>query len=702
MNADAAPGKDGDRRATPTTATIAEQRPKVRAVPGASRPVLQRALELATDGLHVIGTKLDKLPVGATWKEFQTVAPSTADLYAMAEDPRCVGFAVLCGAGRPVLCLDVEKAGVDDSRLRELLDLLPTSCRVSTPSGGEHAWFEVTEGDVPSGTKLAYHLNGAGSVLLAETRGVGQYAVILGPGRELPDDFEPKQVTRTQLDKVLAVIAAMSELEPTPPKRERAPLLEPYWRGDSPTADALADLLMDDAITWANVLDRGWTMVGYDHDGRSHWLRPDYGQPPTSADSGNGAERMRDGPKPTFIVHSSSVPWANTGVGYTPAQALAAARSGGDMAAALRGVDEAAAGRVPKALADWPPAALDRLTALLGNRTVKTEPVKEPAGRRTLASQILTVRGLKTLPKQSPLIDGVLMDRSMHLLSGRKATLKSLLVVDWGLCLATGKDWQGLAVARRPVLYVVGEGAFGLDARVTAWQHAWGTEVDEDAFHVLPVGVNLFRGGADAGELVVDLAPSFGLVVVDTLRRSSGGADGNSDKDMGIVIDQLECIKRAAGSTLLVAHSQKEDTDTRGSSVLEDDHDVVWHTKAEDAHIRLVNTKMKDGPDGAEFRLHSRQVLDSLIIENHNRGDEVAPAKESEAELLAVMVEHFTGLAPPTGPEVRSVFHQVTGKSDATCKRALSALIATGKVALTGTRARPTYTLTAGSSEGSK
>jgi hypothetical protein len=329
-------------------------------------------------------------------------------------------------------------------------------------------------------------------------------------------------------------------------------------------------------------------------------------------------------------------------------------------------------------------------------------PVDYPDAPRSLRSFVLGRSGLANLPKQDPIIEGVLFHNTTHLLSGRKATFKSFITLDWCLSIATGKDWQGRAVEQMPVLYIVGEGAYGLDARVSAWESAWDImardfdlPVPDDQFMVIPIAVNLFRNSTWLGELVNEIVPNFGVVAIDTLRRASGGADGNSDKDMGIVVDSLERIKRASrgGCTLTVGHTQKADEDTRGSSVLEDDHDVVWRTKNEEGVITLTNSKMKDGPDGHVMELHTLAVGDSLVIESHNRGHAAAEISAAADKVLAVMRRDFSEL----GAQGITSIHEAMGNmSKSTCRRALNELASKGKVKVEGANVSQRYSLVPG------
>ncbi|MBB2988510.1 AAA family ATPase [Terracoccus luteus] len=116
----------------------------------------------------------------------------------------------------------------------------------------------------------------------------------------------------------------------------------------------------------------------------------------------------------------------------------------------------------------------------------------------------------------------------------------------------------------------------------------------------------------------------YGLVVVDTLRRVSGRADGNGSQ-MGHVVDNLDRLRRATdnGAVVVLSHTAKDDHTTRRFSGIEDDADIVWHAKRPPdgpaMALDLTNKKMKDGPEGERVELTLAPVLDSLVVSKYAR-----------------------------------------------------------------------------------
>jgi AAA domain/IclR helix-turn-helix domain len=245
--------------------------------------------------------------------------------------------------------------------------------------------------------------------------------------------------------------------------------------------------------------------------------------------------------------------------------------------------------------------------------------------RSTFADKILSRAQLRDLPEPEPLIDGVLDRRTMALLIGQWGSGKSFLALDWACCVATGKPWQGHAVnPAGPVLYVAAEGAYGLNARVEAWEYAWNRGVEVDGLEFYPDPVNLLdRGHVD--ELVAHVTRRrHVLVVLDTVARCLPGGDENSARDMGVVVAMLDLVKRATdgGVALGVHHLGKDKAaGARGSSALEAGVDTEFVVdKTAERQFHLHRTKRKDGPTPAAYDLELAVVGDSCVVQVSNQG----------------------------------------------------------------------------------
>ena len=306
---------------------------------------------------------------------------------------------------------------------------------------------------------------------------------------------------------------------------------------------------------------------------------------------------------------------------------------------------------------------------------------------------LLTREQLASLPQPEPLITDTLEKRTVALLAGRRSSGKSFLALDWACCIATGKPWQAREVSDPgPVLYIAAEGAHGLDQRVEAWEYAWRHKVTD--LHVLPLPVNLFKGGVRVEELLTVITQDRPrLVVIDTWARSTVGGKENDNTDSTLAFERIDAIRRLDTTVLVVAHTDKADSTTRGASALEDNVDTVYRIKDDAGVLELDRTKRKDGPESDHHQLRLKTIQlpagdtwerSSCVLES-DRGHE-QPLSGRATDLLSVFTEHFAD----TGCSKAELRH-VAELAPATFARGLNALVRAGALINTGTDQRPFY-----------
>jgi hypothetical protein len=212
----------------------------------------------------------------------------------------------------------------------------------------------------------------------------------------------------------------------------------------------------------------------------------------------------------------------------------------------------------------FPPAAL-----LLKRRKPQQQPIR-----------ILTTRELLELPASTWLVRGVIRRGELVMMFGQPGCGKTLTAIDMALSIAHGRDWCGAVVVRGVVLYIAAEGVTGLGIRVRAW--AGGTITNPDAepwmnFNVIGEAVQFLDEQYETFlKVLASLAVQPILIIFDTLARCSVGADENSSKDMGRVIQAADRLRKQTGATVVVIHHATKAKDkekgaaaVRGSS--------AWH-----------------------------------------------------------------------------------------------------------------------------
>lgn len=319
----------------------------------------------------------------------------------------------------------------------------------------------------------------------------------------------------------------------------------------------------------------------------------------------------------------------------------------------------------------------------------------EPDGfviRPSLAGLVLSRSALRDLPEPEPLIEGVIDQGALALLYGRWGSGKSFIALDWAASVATGRAWQGRPSEQRTVLYIAAEGAFGLKARVNAWEQGWHTPIADGQLDILPQAVNLTRfvEVATLAELVRQ--KRYGLVVFDTLARCMVGADENSARDCGVVVEALTTIRNQTpggrGVVLGVHHTGKDGKTLRGSSAFEAGADVVYLASRDqdDGSILLNREKRKDGPehDAHRLKLDPIEGSGSCVTSAYHLSQGF---RRSDA-LLSHFVLHFADTGATT-----TQLRETCDLPRATFYRALNDLVKRGALINTGTDPRPFYKL---------
>ena len=289
----------------------------------------------------------------------------------------------------------------------------------------------------------------------------------------------------------------------------------------------------------------------------------------------------------------------------------------------------------------------------------------------------LTLDELFQLPPPSYLIDQFIPALGLVQVVGEPGACKTFFMLHASLAIASGqKTFFGFPVVQHgPVLYIAAEGASALQFRVRAWCTAH--DVDplslSDTFRVINMPVN-FRDPTFQQELraiVDDMHPI--LIVPDTRARCTPGADENSSKDMGEVVNFCSQLQQTGAAVAFIHHPTKKDPSGggRGSGAFFGAVDTEIRLESTDAEdtlgdrqITVTCAKQKeDAPfppltlagsvvpvcdlDGREMAYESGRAITSIVLRlaTSDDAEKVAEAKkqqqrEIDLRVLRVMQQH--------------------------------------------------------------
>jgi hypothetical protein len=213
---------------------------------------------------------------------------------------------------------------------------------------------------------------------------------------------------------------------------------------------------------------------------------------------------------------------------------------------------------------------------------------------------------LKEIQPPDWLLSGYLEKDTVAQMVGKPNAGKSLLALDWALCIASGTPWNGIHVDTAPVCYINGEGHAGMRRRIKAWQIEHGIDLEGIPFAMSSQAAHLADSEA-AGDVFEQIEHGFeqkpGLIIVDTLARNYG-ADENSSADMARFLGNVDELLRIpfGACVLILHHSGHADRDTgRGSTVLIGGIDNSFKVTLDASkQVTLKVVKLRDGEYPAE------------------------------------------------------------------------------------------------------
>ena len=234
------------------------------------------------------------------------------------------------------------------------------------------------------------------------------------------------------------------------------------------------------------------------------------------------------------------------------------------------------------------------------------------------------------LPPPEWLVSPYLQAETCAILTGGYSTYKSFIALDMALSIVSRPQQSAWDTRLRgPVVYMLGEGRSGMGKRLAAWERHHGLVLDKnDILFVDPVPhISMGRDIRDSlVKALLNIGDGYKFVVVDTMGRAMSGLNENASETASALSKMASELREGLGACVLaVGHTRKDRTTgqgaTRGSGVFENDADTVLNSETVgDLRVTLEVVKQKDAPEAEAVSLILKEVGESLVIQR-----EIAP-----------------------------------------------------------------------------
>lgn len=199
------------------------------------------------------------------------------------------------------------------------------------------------------------------------------------------------------------------------------------------------------------------------------------------------------------------------------------------------------------------------------------------------------------------LINGIIPESSLGMIHGVSGGGKTFVVLDMCYHVAMGMDWHGKKTNNGGVVYLAGEGNYGLRSRLAGLNQKHGSKPIKN--FVLSKGgcdLNKHDGFVKVTQGIESLPFKPKMIIVDTLHRFLNG-DENSAQDTKGMIDACDRLKELYNCTVILVHhtgiSETAQERARGSSAWRGAMDFEYNVKPQSGKVIFQCKKMKDSEE---------------------------------------------------------------------------------------------------------
>lgn len=278
-----------------------------------------------------------------------------------------------------------------------------------------------------------------------------------------------------------------------------------------------------------------------------------------------------------------------------------------------------------------------------------------------MPNRFLSLTDLNNMPSPQWLIKDLFERNSLIMLAGPSYSFKSFLLIDWILCMASGRNWLGRPTIPCKVGYALGEGKSSLIKRIAAWVKYNDLTPDQETklnenFRVT-FEVPQMASKASVDNMLADIEREGfkpDVIAIDTFARSFVGLDENDARDTGLWIESADRLRQLGYSVIFLHHTKKNTefgVQYRGSTAIIGAMDTAMTLVRDQANCTLTVTKQKDHDEGAPIRFKrmlvpiSREESSCVLIHSPLVDERFADPDQayiSVADMIDALIEDGT------------------------------------------------------------
>lgn len=243
---------------------------------------------------------------------------------------------------------------------------------------------------------------------------------------------------------------------------------------------------------------------------------------------------------------------------------------------------------------------------LAGDVALGSEAAEALLAAETADTDYYFTRATSFLSQPAPMewvLKGWIPKQCIAMMYGESGVGKSFIALDMACSIASGKLWQNVKASQGTVVYLAGEGNYGIRQRIASWCIKHNVEtLDDLLISNKPIDLDAPNAAIKVIEAIKELCDgNISTLFVDTLNNHMSG-DENSARDTRTMINNCKIIGAALGCTVIfVHHTGLNDASkgrARGSSAWKGSLDSsILISKAGNDVIKISCEKMKDAQE---------------------------------------------------------------------------------------------------------